>query len=111
MKQNIKEEVKMTKVSKNNVEETVVEAVEEVKETATEAVAEKEAEIKVEDVKVKKSAKDKIAGKIAKYRKPFIRFLEVVVIGGVAYAIYNATKQPDDEDVIEGDFTRLDNEE
>ena len=104
----------MTKVSKNNVEETVVEAVEEVKEvkeTATEAVAEKEAEIKVEDVKVKKSAKDKIAGKIAKYRKPFIRFLEVVVIGGVAYAIYNATKQPDDEDVIEGDFTRLDNEE
>ena len=95
----------MTKVSKNNVEETVVEAVEEVKEAATETVAEKETEIKVEDVKVKKSAKDKIADKIAKYRKPFIRFLEVVVIGGVAYAIYNATKQPDDEDVIEGDFT------
>ena len=101
----------MTKeISKNNVKETVVEAVEDVKETVVEAVEDvKEKEVNVDVINVKKSAWDKTADVIAKYRKPVLRFLTGAVIGAVAFTIYKSTKQ-DEEDVIEGDFDTFDDE-
>lgn len=97
------------KVSKQ-IEETV-EAVEEVKDAATQAVAEKEPEMTVEVIETKKSFGEKAADFIAKYRKPALRFLTGAAIGAVALSIYNAAKQQDEDDVIEGDFDTFDDEE
>lgn len=97
------------KVSKQ-IEETV-EAVEEVKDAATQAVAEKEPEMTVEVIETKKSFGEKAADLIAKYRKPALRFLTGAAIGAVVLSIYNAAKQPDEDDVIEGDFDTFDDEE
>lgn len=97
------------KVSKQ-IEETV-EAVEEVKDAATQAVAEKEPEMTVEIIQTKKSFGEKTADFVAKYRKPALRFLTGAAIGAVVVAICNAAKQPDEDDVIEGDFDTFDDEE
>lgn len=97
------------KVSKQ-IEETV-EAVEEVKDAVTEVVAEKEPEMKVEIIKTKKSFGEKTADFVAKYRKPALRFLTGAAIGAVVVGICKAAKQPDEDDVIEGDFDTFDDEE
>lgn len=97
-------------VSKNNVEETVKDTVVDTMEQAQEAVTNQEPEITVGEIE-KKSFWKRQADRFAKYRKPLIRVLEVTAVAVVCGAIYNATKQTDNEDVIDGDFTRLDDEE
>ena len=100
----------MSKEVSKQIEETV-EAVEEVKDAATEVVAEKEPEVTIEVVNTKKSFGEKTADFIAKYRKPALRFLTGVAIGTLAVSIYNAAKQQDEDDVIEGDFETFDDED
>lgn len=101
----------MSKEVSKQIEETVVDTVEEVKDEVTEVAAEKEPEVKIESIEVKKSFGEKTADFIAKYRKPALRFLTGVAIGSVVCAIYNASKQQDEDDVIEGDFETFDDEE
>lgn len=100
----------MSKEVSKQIEETV-EAVEEVKDAATEVVAEKESEVKIEGIEVKKSFGEKTADFIAKYRKPALRALTVTALGALAISIYNAAKQQDEDDVIEGDFETFDDED
>jgi len=100
----------MSKEVSKQIEETV-EAVEEVKDAATEVVAEKEPEVTIEVVETKKSFGEKTADFIAKYRKPALRFLTGVALGTLAVSIYNAAKQQDEDDVIEGDFETFDDED
>ena len=101
----------MSKEVSKQIEETV-EAVEEVKDEVTEVVApEKESEVTIEVVNAKKSFGEKTADFIAKYRKPALRFLTGVAIGTLAVSIYNAAKQQDEDDVIEGDFETFDDED
>lgn len=101
----------MSKEVSKQIEETVVDTVEEVKDEVTEVATEKEPEVKIEGIEVKKSFGEKTADFIAKYRKPALRFLTGVAIGSVVCAIYNASKQQDEDDVIEGDFDTFDDEE
>ena len=100
----------MSKEVSKQIEETV-EAVEEVKDEATEVVTEKEPEVKIEGIEVKKSFGEKAADFIAKYRKPALRFGIGVVIGSIAYKLYETAKQQDEDDVIEGDFETFDDED
>ena len=100
----------MSKEVSKQIEETV-EAVEEVKNAATEVVAEKEPEVTIEVVETKKSFGEKTADFIAKYRKPALRFLGGAALGALAISIYNAAKQQDEDDVIEGDFETFDDED
>lgn len=100
----------MSKEVSKQIEETV-EAVEEVKDAATEVVAEKEPEVTIEVVNTKKSFGEKTADFIAKYRKPALRFLGGAALGALAISIYNAAKQQDEDDVIEGDFETFDDED
>lgn len=100
----------MSKEVSKQIEETV-EAVEEVKDAVTEVATEKEPEVTIEVVETKKSFGEKTADFIAKYRKPALRFLGGAALGALAISIYNAAKQQDEDDVIEGDFETFDNEE
>lgn len=100
----------MSKEVSKQIEETV-EAVEEVKDAVTEVVAEKEPEVTIEVVETKKSFGEKTADFIAKYRKPALRFLGGAALGALAISIYNAAKQQDEDDVIEGDFETFDDED
>lgn len=100
----------MSKEVSKQIEETV-EAVEEVKDAVTEVATEKEPEVAIEVVETKKSFGEKTADFIAKYRKPALRFLTGVAIGTLAVSIYNAAKQQDEDDVIEGDFETFDDED
>ncbi len=99
----------MSKEVSKQIEETV-EAVEEVKDTATEVVAEKESEVKIEGIEVKKSLGEKTADFIAKYRKPALRALTVTGLSMLAYSIFKAAKESGQEDVLEGDFETFDDE-
>lgn len=101
----------MSKEVSKQIEETVVDTVEEVKEAVTEVATEKEPEVKIEGIEVKKSFGEKTADFIAKYRKPALRALTVVGLGVLAASIYNAAKQEDEDDVIEGDFETFDDED
>lgn len=100
----------MSKEVSKQIEETV-EAVEEVKDAVTEVATEKEPEVTIEVVETKKSFGEKTADFIAKYRKPALRFLGGAALGALAISIYNAAKQQDEDDVIEGDFETFDDEE
>lgn len=100
----------MSKEVSKQIEETV-EAVEEVKDAVTEVATEKEPEVTIEVVETKKSFGEKTADFIAKYRKPALRFLTGVALGTLAVSIYNAAKQQDEDDVIEGDFETFDDED
>ena len=101
----------MSKEVSKQIEETV-EAVEEVKDEVTEVVApEKESEVTIEVVETKKSFGEKTADFIAKYRKPALRFLTGVAIGTLAFKLYEAVKDQDEDDVIEGDFETFDDED
>lgn len=100
----------MSKEVSKQIEETV-EAVEEVKEAVTEVATEKEPEVTIEVIEHKKSFGEKTADFIAKYRKPALRFLTGVALGTLAVSIYNAAKQQDEDDVIEGDFETFDDED
>lgn len=100
----------MSKEVSKQIEETV-EAVEEVKEAVTEVATEKEPEVTIEVVETKKSFGEKTADFIAKYRKPALRFLGGAALGALAISIYNAAKQKDEDDVIEGDFETFDDED
>lgn len=100
----------MSKEVSKQIEETV-EAVEEVKDAVTEVATEKESEVTIEVVNEKKSFGEKTADFIAKYRKPALRFLTGVALGTLAVSIYNAAKQQDEDDVIEGDFETFDDED
>lgn len=100
----------MSKEVSKQIEETV-EAVEEVKDEVTEVATEKESEVTIEVVEHKKSFGEKTADFIAKYRKPALRFLGGAALGALAISIYNAAKQQDEDDVIEGDFETFDDED
>ena len=100
----------MSKEVSKQIEETV-EAVEEVKDEVTEVATEKEPEVTIEVVETKKSFGEKTADFIAKYRKPALRFLGGAALGALAISIYNAAKQQDEDDVIEGDFETFDDED
>lgn len=100
----------MSKEVSKQIEETV-EAVEEVKEAVTEVATEKEPEVTIEVIEHKKSFGEKTADFVAKYRKPALRALTVVGLGVLAASIYNAAKQQDEDDVIEGDFETFDDDE
>lgn len=100
----------MTKEVSKQIEETV-EAVEEVKDAATQAVAEKESEVKIEGIEVKKSLGEKAADFIAKYRKPALRALTVTGLSALAYSIYKAAKDSGQEHVLEGDFDTFRNDD
>lgn len=100
----------MSKEVSKQIEETV-EAVEEVKDAVTEVATEKEPEVTIEVVETKKSFGEKTADFIAKYRKPALRFLGGAALGALAISIYNAAKQQDEDDVIEGDFETFDDDE
>lgn len=100
----------MSKEVSKQIEETV-EAVEEVKDAVTEVATEKEPEVTIEVVNEKKSFGEKTADFIAKYRKPALRFLGGAALGALAISIYNAAKQQDEDDVIEGDFETFDDED
>ena len=100
----------MSKEVSKQIEETV-EAVEEVKDEVTEVAPEKESEVTIEVVETKKSFGEKTADFIAKYRKPALRFLGGAALGALAISIYNAAKQQDEDDVIEGDFETFDDED
>lgn len=100
----------MSKEVSKQIEETV-EAVEEVKDAVTEVATEKEPEVTIEVVNTKKSFGEKTADFIAKYRKPALRFLGGAALGALAISIYNAAKQQDEDDVIEGDFETFDDED
>lgn len=100
----------MSKEVSKQIEETV-EAVEEVKDAVTEVATEKEPEVTIEVVETKKSFGEKAADLIAKYRKPALRFLGGAALGALAISIYNAAKQQDEDDVIEGDFETFDDDE
>lgn len=100
----------MSKEVSKQIEETV-EAVEEVKDAVTEVATEKEPEVTIEVVETKKSFGEKTADFIAKYRKPALRFLGGAALGALAISIYNAAKQQDEDDVIEGDFETFDDED
>lgn len=100
----------MSKEVSKQIEETV-EAVEEVKDAVTEVATEKEPEVTIEVVDTKKSFGEKTADFIAKYRKPALRFLGGAALGALAISIYNAAKQQDEDDVIEGDFETFDDED
>lgn len=100
----------MSKEVSKQIEETV-EAVEEVKDEVTEVATETEPEVTIEVIQHKKSFGEKTADFIAKYRKPALRFLGGAALGALAISIYNAAKQQDEDDVIEGDFETFDDEE
>lgn len=100
----------MSKEVSKQIEETV-ETVEEVKDAATEVVTEKEPEVTIEVVETKKSFGEKTADFIAKYRKPVIRFGIGAIVGTLAYKLYEAVKEQDEDDVIEGDFETFDDED
>lgn len=100
----------MSKEVSKQIEETV-EAVEEVKDAVTEVSTEKEPEVTIEVVEHKKSFGEKTADFVAKYRKPALRFLTGAALGALAISIYNAAKQQDEDDVIEGDFETFDDED
>lgn len=101
----------MSKEVSKQIEETV-EAVADVKDAVTEVAAtKKEPEVTIEVVETKKSFGEKTADFIAKYRKPALRFLGGAALGALAISIYNAAKQQDEDDVIEGDFETFDDED